>query len=177
MACSHELRIDSGADAVNLEVFDRGVFAADRPAASKSIIGDGWVGDETERFFRGRALREVTYESLSQDYRSVWWAAHNFLNDEAYLFFLPAFLKVALYDFDKDGAAQLADALANGFLRMAQGEHDDRLMPILQNYAKPQLASIAQFLVELSRDRYKPAGDMDDAEPALKLFWDQYLEG
>jgi hypothetical protein len=160
---------------MNLEVFDQGVFSATRAAASKSIVGDGWVGDETERFFRGRAVRDVTHETLSQDYRSVWWAAHNFLNNEAYLFFLPAFLRVALYDFEKEGSAQLADALANGFLRMAQGEHDDRLMPILQNYTKPQLAAIAEFLLELSRDRYKPAGDMDDAEPALRQFWDRYL--
>lgn len=160
---------------MSLEVFDQSVFSAKQHAAPASIIGDGWVGDETERFFRGRSARDVTYESLSKDYRSVWWAAHNFLNEEAYLLFLPAFLRVALYDFEKAGAAQLADALANGFLRMAQGQHDDRLMPLLQNYTKLQLAAIAEFLLELSRDRYKPAGDLDDAEPALKLFWDRYL--
>lgn len=160
---------------MNLEVFDRGVFDADRPAAAESIVGDGWVGDETERFFRGRAFIDVNYETLSKDYRSVWWAAHNFLNEDAYLFFLPAFLKIALVDFDKDGASQLADALAYGFLRMAEGEHDDRLIPLLQNYTRTQLAEIAQFLWELSETRYQPAGDIDDAKPALEKFWKQYL--
>lgn len=161
---------------MNLAVFDcESVFGAARHAAPLNLIGDKWVGDETERFFRGRALRDVNYQTLSSSYRGVWWAAHNYLNEEAYLFFLPAFLRVALYDFEKEGAAQLADALANGFLRMAQGQHDDRLRPLLAAYSDPQLRAIAEFLLELSRDRYQPAGDMDDAEPALSLFWRRYL--
>ena len=162
---------------MNLDVFNQAeVFNGTRHAAPASIIGDKWVGDETERFFRGRALRDVTYETLSHEYKGVWWSAHNFLNDEAYLFFLPAFLRVALFDFEKEGAAQLADALAYSFLRMARGEHDDRLKPLLDNYTIPQLSVIAAFLRDLSRDRYRPTGDVDDAEPALRLFWDRYLQ-
>jgi len=161
---------------MKIDVFPHGSFPLERHTAPSSIIGDGWVGDETERFFRGRQLAEVTCKTLSNEYRSVWWSAHNFLNDEAYLFFLPAFLKIALDDFkENEGARMLADALAHSFLRMAKGEQDHRLLPILQTYSREQLGEVAQFLLELSHDRYKPANDLDDAEPALELFWKQYL--
>jgi hypothetical protein len=158
-------------NAMRLDVFPSSIFPAEKHAAPEQHIGDGWVGDETERFFRGRRLTDVTCQSLTNEYRQIWWAAHNYLNEDAYLFFLPAFMKVALEDFpENEGARMLADALAHGFLRMAQGEHDDRLLPLLRAYSKVQLGQIAQFLLELSRDRYKPANDIDDAAPALEKF-------
>ncbi|MDZ4100212.1 MAG: hypothetical protein U1E12_00895 [Hydrogenophaga sp.] len=161
---------------MNIDIFPSGAFPKERHAAFKDHIGDGWVGDETERFFRGRDLADVTCETLSHEYKEVWWAAHNYLNEEAYLFFLPAFLKIALKDYlVNEGARVLADALAHGFFRMAKGEQDHRLLPILRGYSREQLGEIAQFLRELSRDRYKPVNDCDDAEPALELFWKQYL--
>ena len=161
---------------MRFEIFPSGVFPEKLHSAFPQHIGDGWVGDETERFFRGRNISDVTCETLSREYDGVWWAAHNFLNDEAYLFFLPAFMKIALESFsESEGARMLADELAHSFLRMASGEQDHRLHPLLQGYTREQLSQVAQFLVELSRDHYKPTNDIDDAEPALELFWKQYL--
>jgi hypothetical protein len=170
------MRDGVGTLAVTFDLFPQETYPADQQAAPQSLIGDGWVGDETERFFRGRRRWDVTLETLSQEYKSDWTAAHNFLNEEAYLFFLPAFLQVALTGYERDdGAKLLADALAHSLLRMARGEQDHRLLPLLKHYSREQLGVIAQFLLELSRDHYKATGDMDDAEPALELFWRKYL--
>lgn len=158
------------------DVFPDGKFPSNKRAADPLLIGDGWVGDETERFFKGRSLSEVNLTSLTCDYKEVWWSAQNFLDTEAYLFFLPAFMRIALDDFPaSEGARMLADALSNQFLRMARGELDHRLVPLLENYSRPQIGAIAEFLLKLSRDRYEPVGDIDDAGEALRLYWARYL--
>mgnify|MGYP006192907139 FL=1 len=155
------------------KLVESGVFSGEHAAAA-SVVGDGWVGDATDQFFCGRSVQQVTYETMSTEYDGVWWAADNFLSDEAYLFFLPALLAIALDDFERPGADMLADGLSFMFLRMAQGDHDHRLLPLLSNYSKAQLSVISQFLTELSSSRYAPNGDMDDAKAAYDLFWYQY---
>jgi hypothetical protein len=168
------MRVIFGAYAMNFDKLIRlGVFSGEH-AAAVSVVGDGWVGDATDQFFCGRSAQQVTFATISTEYDGVWWAAHNYLSDEAYLFFLPALLAIALDDYERPGADMLADALSFGFLRMAQGDHDDRLLPLLSNYSKAQLGVISEFLKELSSSRYAPQGGMDDAKSAYDLFWHQY---
>lgn len=174
MASSQKVISEIGYSLMNLETLSGRQYFCKRHAAAASVIGDGWVGDATDQFFCGRSVQQVTFETISTEYDGVWWAAHNFLSDEAYLFFLPALLAIALDDYEKPGADRLADALSFAFLRMAQGNHDDRLLPLLSNYSKVQLGVLSQFLMELSTNRYQPNGDPDHAKVAYDLFWHQY---
>lgn len=84
-------------------------------------------------------------------------------------------MRLALADRESDQSALLGDSLVNAFLRMACGDMDYRLRPILERYSDQQLGVIANFLVEMSRLDPYPVPEKDPARNALQLFWGQFL--
>lgn len=162
---------------VNLLLFDQGPFPSDWPVVPSGKEGDGWEYDEVVKFFKGRRLADVTYETLKSEYTKDWTAAHHLLSEQALAFFLPALLRLSQENYNDTfhNAGLLADQLAFFFLRMARREMDYHLLPLLNTYSKLQLGVIATFLHELSTQHYKGMGDLDDAACALKLFWAEYL--
>lgn len=159
---------------MNFEIFQRGRYPQDRPAAQQSRIGDGWEGDEAERFFRGRHVEEVNYQTLTQEYRKDWSIAPCLLNDEAYVFFLPAFMKIAIEDYERGETPTLTVTVISDFLEMARGELDYRLLPILRTFTADQLTFIADYLEEVNDRYYHALGHENDAACALQLFWHQF---
>lgn len=155
-------------------VFQRGRYPSNRPAAQSSRIGDGWEGDEAERFFRGRSADEVTYETLVDEYRKDWSITPCLLNDEAYVFFLPAFMRVALEDYERGETPTLTVAVVSDFLEMAKGELDSRLLSVLRAFSQEQLGFVADYLQEVHDRHYHVFGDENDAACALRLFWHQF---
>ncbi|MBL0944153.1 MAG: hypothetical protein IBJ04_07500 [Hydrogenophaga sp.] len=159
---------------MNFDIFERGRYPSDRSAAQASRIGDRWEGDEAERFFRGRCAKEVTYETLTREYRHDWSIAPCLLNEEAYLFFLPAFMKVALEDYNRGETPTLTVTVVSDFLEMARGELDHRLLPILRTFTAEQLRFVADYLQEVHDRHYRLLGAENDAACALRLFWGQF---
>ena len=162
---------------VNLSLFDQRPFPSEWPLVPPGKEGDGWEYDEVVRFFKGKRLVDVTYEALKIGYQKDWTAAHHLMSEQALAFFLPALLHLSQdnYDDTAHNAGLLADQLVFFLLRMARGEMDYHLLPLLRTYSKSQLGVIAMFLLEMSEQHYKDMGDMDDAANALALFWSQYL--
>ncbi|QHE87240.1 DUF6714 family protein [Hydrogenophaga sp. BPS33] len=159
---------------MNFEIFHRGRYPQDKPAAQESRIGDSWEGDEAERFFRGRHSKDVNYQSLSEEYRKDWSIAPCLLNEDAYLFFLPAFMKIALEDYEQGETPTLTVTVISDFLEMARGELDSRLLPILRTFTSAQLSFIATYLQEVNDRYYHALGSDNDAAMALNLFWHQF---
>jgi hypothetical protein len=163
---------------VDLTIFDRGPYPADRPVVPAGREGDRWEYDEVVRFFTGKRIADVTYEALVGDYRKDWTAAHHLMSDQAFAFFLPALMRLSQdhYSDTSHNASVLADNLTFMFRRMAEGDMDHRLVPLLKSYSKQQLGAIAKFLREMSDEHYQGMGDLDDAAQALRLLWGRYLE-
>lgn len=159
---------------MNYEIFARDRYPSDRPAAQASRIGDQWEGDEAERFFRGRLAKDVNYETLAHEYLLDWSIAPCLLNDEAYVFFLPAFMKVALEDYERGETPRLTVTVVSDFQEMANGELDHRLLPILRTFSAGQLSFVADYLQEVHDRYYHALGDDNDAASALRLFWHQF---
>lgn len=159
---------------MNYDMFERGRYPQDRPAVQASRIGDHWEGDEAERFFRGRLAKEVNYQSLTEEYRKDWSIAPCLLNDEAYVFFLPAFMRVALEDYERGETPTLTITVVSDFLDMAQGKLDHRLLPILREFSAEQLSFVAEYLQEVHDRYYHTIGTENDAVRALRLFWLQF---
>lgn len=162
---------------VDLTLFDAAPYPLHRDVVPAGRQGDQWEYDEVVRFFSGKRLADVTYQSMLSDYRKDWTSAHHLMSDEAFAFFLPALMRLSQdhYEDTSNNASVLGDNLVFQFRRMAEGDMDDRLLALLQRYTRPQLSVIARFLSEMSRDHYQGMGDLDDADRALQLFWGQYL--
>lgn len=161
---------------VDLSLFDQRSFPIEWPLVPPGKA-DEWEYAEVVKFFRGKRLADVTYEALKNGYAKDWTAAHHLMSEQALAFFLPALLRLSQenYNDTTHNAGLLADQLTFFFLRMARGEMDYHLLPLLRSYSKLQLGVIATFLQEMSEQHYNTMGDMDDAANALKLFWAQFL--
>lgn len=161
---------------VDLSLFDQCPFPSEWSLVPPGKEGD-WEYDEVVKFFKGKRLADVTYQALKSGYTKDWTAAHHLMSEQALAFFLPALLSLSQenYNDTTHNAGLLADQLVFFFLRMARGEMDYHLLPLLRTYSKQQLGVIATFLKEMSAQHYNGMGDMDDAASALKLFWAQYL--
>ncbi len=163
---------------IDLSLFEQKPFPSHWPLVPPGLEGDGWERDEVIRFFSGKRLSDVTYEALRSDYRKDWTAAHYLMSEQALAFFLPALLRVGQdhYEDTSNNAPLLADQLVFFLLRMARGELDHHLLPLLRSYSREQLGAIALFLQEMSDQHYRKLASLDEAAQALKIFWHQYLD-
>lgn len=163
---------------VDLQLFDAQPFAAVLPLVPPEKAGDDWEYDEVVRFFAGKRLAEVTYQTIRANFRTDWTACHHLMSDDAFAFFLPALMRLGQDNYwdVSDNASVLADNLAFIFRRMAEGGMEYRPSFLLRIYSRQQLGVIARFLSEMSRDHYDGMGDLDDAAHALRLLWGKYLE-
>lgn len=164
---------------INFNDFNQQAFSRDAPVVPEGKEGDGWEYDAAITYFRGKRLVDVTYDDIRARYgKTDWTASISFLSEQAFLYFLPALMKIAQENYRdvSDNAGVLADNLVFMFRRMARGDMDHRLHPLVQRYSRIQLSAIAKFLREMSEEHYRGMGDMDDAAAALQLFWGQYLE-
>ncbi len=90
------------------------------------------------------------------------------------MFFLPAFMKVALEDYERGETPTLTVTVVSDFLEMANGELDNRLLPILRTFSAEQLSFVADYLQEVHDRYYHVLGDDNDAARALRLFWHRF---
>ena len=97
------------------------------------------------------------------------------LSDDAFVFFLPGLMQLALLNREDDQAALLGDSLVNTLLRMARGEMNDRLKPVVGAYSNRQLSAVAKFLAAVAKLDPYPIPEKDPALSALRLFWGQFL--
>lgn len=144
----------------------------------RRLLGDGKTLDddryEAHRYYHGRRLNEVTYDSLVQEYGPGWWAGHNFLLPEAFVFFLPALIDIAMKKYNSDRVDMMADSLVLNLWSMAFDEEQPQTKAALRQYTKEQLLFFSEFLVKMA-ERHQVNNEQDNATPALYRFWNRYL--
>lgn len=153
-----------------------------REFSGRRYPGDDRIGERDERypdyeghrvsaFFRGKDWREITYGSLRDHYPGDASACLHFMLDEAFRYYLPAFLLMALdpqaYDMAEHVCFVLTDpgpadaALHTRFrARVAQ----------LSAAEKDAVTAVLRFLA----DDYDRKGEpMNPARAALDSYWEQ----
>ncbi|QHE87238.1 DUF6714 family protein [Hydrogenophaga sp. BPS33] len=161
-------------ESIDLSLFGQRPYPADKPVVDPARRGDEWESDGTAQFFEGKSnadLLQSAFDEFPYDYSSC----HHLLTDEAFSFFLPGLIRLTLENRDSDQSALLGDSLVNTLLKMAKGEMNYRLQPIVDTYNREQLGAIAKFLAEIARIDPYPILEKDPALNALQFFWGQFL--
>ena len=139
------------------------LFPRDRPIGH----GHSIEAKSVEQYFRNRTLDSITLDSLNNDYPHDPAACLVAMTNEAFAFFLPAFMRIALNDYKR--ANVIPEAIINRFVEMAEGRDDERRNAILATYSTSALEGIASFLAKMS-ELYWHRYPEDSALRALQ-FW------
>jgi hypothetical protein len=154
---------------VDFDVFERrAYFDARKPVSLRDSIESNDVDD----FFRGKSLADITLTVLNESYPHDPSACLVFMTSQAFAFFLPAFMKIALEEYEQ--ADVIPEVVIRRFVEMAEGRDKERLDSIVSTYSPSQLRAIGQFLSEMS-ERYWHKYPQDSAKQALDALWSRYL--
>jgi hypothetical protein len=144
--------------------------------ASRSYPGDAHIasadpryadyeGHRVAAFFRGKDWRAVTGSALASGYEGDPGAALRFLRDEGFLYYLPAFLTIAL----DPQAGDIADAVAYALTAPGSDRAEDRRtfqarMSRLSEAENNAVTAVLRHLAERE-------GPGSPAHEALQDFW------
>lgn len=134
-------------------------------------LGNSLEAIYVEKFFYGRSQDEITFEQLKLNYNHDSSACLSFMLPEAFAFFLPAYMRIALEDYDKSDA--IPDGVIYDLLEIAKGNDQERLSAILSSYSRVQLKAVATFLHEMSK-KYWHLYPSDDAKKAFDIYWYEF---
>jgi hypothetical protein len=124
-----------------------------------------YEGHRVARVFRGRDWREVTYPWLSASYPGDRTAILRFMQDEGFLYYLPAFLSLAL---DSE-AGDIADAVSYALTAPPASAADDgrRFHARISRLSGNEKAAVTAVLSHLA----KQDGPGSPAQDALQSYW------
>lgn len=152
---------------LDFSMFLNDFFPKGKPITNRSGIESCSVDD----FFRGKRRFDITIKELREDYESDASACLTFMQPEAFSFFLPLFMKIAIHDYDE--ANNIPDSLVYKLHRMATGGANDWLDEILKMYSKDQRNTIIDFLDEMSRIEWR-YHNPDLASEAARLLREKF---
>ncbi|VBB14878.1 DUF6714 family protein [Burkholderia stabilis] len=152
---------------LDFSIFLNDFFPNGKPITNRSGIESRAVDD----FFRGKMRFEITIKELREDYECDESACLTFMEPEAFSFFLPLFMKIAICDYDE--ADNIPDSIVYKLHRMATGGANDWLSEILKTYSKDQRSTIIDFLDEMSRIEWK-YHNPDLASEAARLLREKF---
>jgi len=131
-----------------------------------------YEGNAVGRFFTGKQWREITLESLTTQYGGDGSSCLAFLQPEALLYYLPAYLSMVLEIEDTD---MVGDSVL--FMLAKPGTAADPILVSrfaafnnLTSMEKKAVRHVLEFLAEQEARRGDPNGD---AEKALESHWRQ----
>jgi hypothetical protein len=136
---------------------DRIALADDRHA--------DYEGHRVATFFRGKDWRDVTYPWLAS-YPGDPTAILRFMRDEGFLYYLPAFLSLAL---DPD-AGEIRDAVSYALTAPgadASGGDRDRFRARMRRLSDDEKAAVTGVLRHLAEEE----GPGSPAQDALESYW------
>jgi Family of unknown function (DUF6714) len=140
-----------------------GTFPHDRPIGRGGSI----EAKAVETYFRDKTLDDVRLEGLKRDYPHDPAACLVFMTDEAFAFFLPAFMRIALDDYKV--ADSIPEAVINRLVDMAEGRDNERRDAVLQSYSRADVDSISRFLKTMSELYWHEYPD--DAALRAYAYW------
>jgi hypothetical protein len=125
----------------------------------------GYEGHRVTAFFRGKDWRDVTYPWLAS-YPGDPTAIPRFMRDEGFLYYLPAFLNLAL----DAGANEIRDAVSYALTAPgadASGGDRDRFRARMSRLSDEQRAAVIGVLRHVSEEE----GPGSPAQDALESYW------
>ncbi len=163
---------------MDFSIFSKREFPQGKAVTSGNSLEASYV----ESFFSGRSQVEITFDLLKSAYSHDPSACLSFMLPDAFAFFLPAYMRIALENYEEADA--IPDAVIFHLLCIAQGgaydekineEYKNRLNAILSSYSVEQLKAVAEFLDEMSK-KYWHKYPTDDAQKALSVYWERFLK-
>lgn len=134
---------------LDFSIFGNDFFQNEKPITDRSGIESCAVDD----FFRGRRRFDITVKELREGYECDESACLAFMEPEAFSFFLPLFMKMAICYYDE--SENIPDSVVYKLHRMATGGANDWLDEIMKVYSKNQRHIIIEFLDEMSRIKWR----------------------
>lgn len=134
-------------------------------------VGNSIEAEDISKFLANRCAEEITLDILDLLYPHDPAACLAFMTPEAFAYFLPAWMKIALDDYDV--ANTIPETIISYLLALAEGKDPERLSTINASYTREQLGAVAKFLREMSV-KYWHFYPSDDALKALMLYWHKY---
>jgi hypothetical protein len=169
---------------LNFDLFGKDVFPSSHEVTRQRQRGDSEV-EACRSYFEGKRLSDVQRSSLVAVYQQRYdmSAIPALLSDQAFAFFLPALMQIAI-DGQDDHETQVPDLgniLVHHLLEMAQASKGSaRLAELLKVYSPTQLGEVARFLRAMrdhEKEMWVEASEWSTAAEALNLYWSQYLVG
>jgi hypothetical protein len=141
-----------------------------RPADDRMALADDrypdYEGHRVAAFFRGRDWREVSWPALRR-HPGDPTASLRFLLDESFLYYLPAFMLMALEE------GEIAEPLSFALTDPGpEAPLDSRCFRArMAGLSATERAAVVAVLRHLT-DRYERAGEPNPARDALHSYWD-----
>lgn len=152
---------------LDFSMFINDFFPNEKPITNRSGIESCAVDD----FFRGKRRFDITIKELRDDYECDESACLTSMEPEAFSFFLPLFMKIAIRDYDE--ADNIPDSIVYKLHRMATGGANDWLVEVLKMYSKDQRGTVIDFLDEMSRIEWRHHNP-DLASEAARLLRERF---
>lgn len=153
------------------DVFEAFKDMPDNPP-DKINMGDSIESLCVGNYFRNKSWLELNVIKLRESYPGDESACLSFMTPEAFRYFFPAYMRMALIEYDK------ADAIFDTVLsklNIAAKDENSELRQIFLRYQIFQLEAIAKYLVLLS-ESICHLYPVNLATIALEEYWGQYLK-
>jgi len=144
-----------------------------------------------DSYFKDKAWTAITLSDIKMNYTQPIDTCLTFMTDEAYLYFLPAFIVMEIIDpigTDASGDSLIFNLILPSYSDIKRSDNDEQFIKKFNAYTVEQKCLIAQFLEceaqetkmdydELYSKTNKPEilSWSNDAQKALDSYWGQFL--
>jgi hypothetical protein len=127
-------------------------------------------GKEVSRYFKGKNWADLRVDSMRADYAGDPAACLSFMTDDAFRFYFPGYMRMALLEYETADA--IFDAVVS---KIARASEPGELRRVFEKYDRPQLSAIASLTEVLSENfcRFYP---VDIAKESLERYWTKYIQ-
>lgn len=145
-------------------------FSNESMPEASIVIGNSIEDMQVDGYFRDKKWTEITLDWLNNydgDSSACLW----FMKPEAFRYYLPAYLKIALIHYQTSNT--IPDTVVNILMQTAL-DRDSRFFGVLDELNLNQKKIVARFLDLMSKEYwhlYRP----DSAKVALDEYWGRFL--
>lgn len=151
------------------------------PYPGDNYIVDNYPWDDSERnavleYFIGKSWGDINYKRLNHDYEMDPSACLSFMSDQAYRYYLPAFLLLCLESYDE------ADIIVNNVIYSLSPPEDShsnamkKFLSRMSEFTLEQKTSIRSFL-EYIQELHGNDFPKNEPASALKKYWNDVTGG
>ena len=126
------------------EAFSNIAYPGDNNICYKNNYGRDYEGNQMAMFFRGKTWEQITLKSLRDEYNNDGSACLSFMSPEAYRYYLPAYMIIAINEYED------ADVIGDSAIHALSFPQDNELIKFWiqrnSNFSDKQEEAITKFL-------------------------------